>query len=102
MQLLNAINEVKRKHRLYAAIYNMDFLRRSGRVSTMVATLGSLLQIKPIITVLEDGKVESVHRIRTFKKALGKLRENCWNAEGQLDRLAIIHTQDEDGAKGIR
>jgi DegV family protein with EDD domain len=76
----------------------MDFLRRSGRVSAVVASIGSILQIKPIVTVLEKGKVEAVHRIRTFSKAKDKLKE-LLDAEGTLDRLAIIHTQNEAGAR---
>lgn len=96
-----AVEETKQKHKLYAAIYTMEFLRRSGRVSGVVAGIGSILQIKPIVTVLEKGHVESVHRIRTFKKARIKLKE-LLDAEGALDRLAIIHTQNEESARNFR
>ena len=96
--VIKAVEETRKKHKLYAAIYTMEFLRRSGRVSGVVASIGSILQIKPIVTVLEKGNVEAVHRIRTFNKAKDKLKE-LLDAEGELDRLAIIHTQNEAGAR---
>jgi len=96
--VVRAAEAVKKHHKLYAAIYTMDFLRRSGRVNNVVAGIGSILQIKPIVTVLEGGKVEAVQRIRTFKKAEEKLAE-LLKEEGAIDRLAIIHTQNEEGAR---
>jgi DegV family protein with EDD domain len=96
--VIKAVAETRKKHKLYAAIYTMEFLRRSGRVSGVVASIGSILQIKPIVTVLEKGKVEAVHRIRTFSKAKDKLKE-LLDAEGELSRLAIIHTLNEAGAR---
>ncbi|MDQ7025114.1 MAG: DegV family protein [Anaerolineae bacterium] len=96
-----AVEGTKNKHRLYAIIYTMEFLRRSGRVSSVVAGIGSILQIKPIVTVQEKGNVEAVHRVRTFSKARRKLKE-LLDAEGTLDRLAIIHTQNEEGARDFR
>lgn len=99
--VIKAVEGVRNNNKLYAAIYTMEFLRRSGRVSAVVASVGSFLKIKPIITVEKDGEVVSVHRIRTFKKAKDKLAE-ILQEEGKLDRLAIIHTMDEQGAKEFK
>lgn len=96
--VVNAVNAVVNHNRLFAGIYNMEFLRRSGRVSAVVASLGSLLQIKPIVQVIEKGEVIAAHRVRTFKKVKTKLRELLEEEKGQLDKLAIIHTDNEDGA----
>jgi len=96
--VVRAAEAVKKHHKLYAAIYTMDFIRRSGRVNNVVDGIGSILQIKTIVNVLEGGKVEAVQRIRTFKKAEEKLAE-LLKEEGAIDRLAIIHTQNEEGAR---
>lgn len=96
--IVQAVNSVKKNHRLFAGIYNMEFLRRSGRVSAVVASLGSLLQIKPIVQVIEKGEVLAAHRVRTFSKVRTKLRELLEEEKGQLSKLAIIHTDDEDSA----
>lgn len=97
--VVNAVNKVKKNHKLYAGIHNMEYLRRSGRVTAVAASLGSLLQIKPIVQVIEKGEVVAAHRVRTFKKVKTKLRELLEEQRGQLDRIAIIHTANEDSAK---
>lgn len=95
--VLDAIDRVKRNHRLYAAIWDLEPLRRSGRVSSFIASVGSLLQIKPIITVQEKGQVEAAQRVRTFKRAKSKLAD-LLRQEGELERLAVIYTNDEGAA----
>ncbi len=97
--VVDALNRIKKNHRLFAGIYNMEYLRRSGRVSTVVASIGSLLQIKPIVQVIEKGEVISAHRVRTFKKVRTKLRELLEEERGQLDRIAIIHVANEASAQ---
>ncbi|MGJ3237539.1 MAG: DegV family protein [Anaerolineae bacterium] len=97
--VLNAIERVKRNHLLYAGIHNMEYLRRSGRVSGVVASIGSLLQIKPIVQVIENGEVIAAHRVRTFKKVRVKLRELLEEQSDQLERVAVIHTDDLNSAQ---
>ncbi|MGB7338674.1 MAG: DegV family protein [Phototrophicaceae bacterium] len=97
--VLQVIDKVKKNHRLFAGIYNMEYLRRSGRVTAVAASLGSLLQIKPIVQVIEKGEVVAAHRVRTFNKVRTKLRDLLQEEKGQLDRLAVIHTANEAGAQ---
>lgn len=96
--VIEAVERAKKESTLYAGIYTMEFLRRSGRVNSVVASIGSLLQIKPIVQVIEDGEVISAHRVRTFKRVKSKLRELLEEMSGQLDRVAIIHTADLEAA----
>lgn len=97
--VVQAVNNVKKNHKLYAGIYNMEYLRRSGRVTAVAASIGSLLQIKPIVQVIEKGEVVAAHRVRTFKKVRTKLRELLEEERSLLDRVAIIHTANEESAK---
>lgn len=58
---------------LYGAIHTLWYLQRTGRVGRASAAVGSLLQIKPILTVSLDGVVDTVDRVRTWARALGRL-----------------------------
>ena len=71
-------------------------MRRSGRVSWAAASVGQLLQIKPIISATE-GSVESIARVRTFARAVDKLVELV-HEQGPLDRLALLHANNREGA----
>lgn len=44
--------------RLYACLDTLDYLARGGRIPKAAANLGSLIQLKPLVTLSEDGRVE--------------------------------------------
>jgi len=54
--------QIKRTH-VWAVLDTLKYLRRSGRMSLMLSTIGELIQIKPILKMY-DG-VTGVERIRT-------------------------------------
>jgi DegV family protein with EDD domain len=88
-EILIALNaQIKRSH-VFAALDTLEFLRRSGRMSKFMASLGSLLQIKPILTMY-DGK-PGAERVRTRERALKRVVEML-AAVGKLERVAIVHT----------
>ena len=77
----------------------MDYLRRSGRVNTLAASLGSMLSIKPIIMV-DSGEVTSIGRLRTWTRAEQRLRDLV-HEQAPLDRLAVLHVANRDGAENF-
>ncbi len=79
--------QIERTH-VFAVLDTLEFLKRSGRVNQLVASLGNLLQIKPILTVY-DGQV-SAERVRTHERALARLVEML-HGVGPLERVALVH-----------
>ncbi len=99
-EVLNAIERVRRHQRLYAAPETMEYLRRSGRVGWAAASVGALLQIKPIVSATE-GNVESIGRVRTFSRAVERLVELA-SEQAPLDRLALLHANNPEGAQEMK
>ncbi len=95
-----AIHRARVNQQVYAAPETMEYLRRSGRVGWARASVGALLQIKPIINLYE-GDVQSIARVRTFSKAIDKLIE-LTQSQAPLDRLALLHANNPDGALEIK
>jgi len=58
--------------RLLFVVDTLEFLHRGGRIGGASRYVGTLLSIKPILT-LEDGKIEPLDKVRTKKKALAKM-----------------------------
>ena len=52
----------------------LEYLVKGGRVSNVAGMLGTLLQTKPILTIL-DGRLVPLERIRTRRKAMARMRE---------------------------
>lgn len=60
------------KAQLYVSVGSLEQLHKGGRVSGAQLLLGSLLQVKPILT-MKDGKIVPHDKVRSKKKALGQL-----------------------------
>jgi DegV family protein with EDD domain len=86
LEKLNA--QIKRSH-VFAVIDTLEFLKRSGRMNKFIANIGTLLQLKPILTMY-DGK-PGTERVRTRERATKRLLEML-RAVGKLEKVAIVHT----------
>ena len=75
---------------VYFVVDTLEYLRRGGRISAAQAAIGSVLSVKPVITIA-DGVVETVDKPRTMGKARARLLE-LLTAE-PVERIAVIHTQ---------
>ncbi|MBK9122374.1 MAG: DegV family protein [Chloroflexi bacterium] len=97
---LDAIQRVRQNQALYVALVTMEFLRRGGRVGWAAAGIGALLQIKPILQV-HEGEVLAAARVRTFGKAVDHMID-ILREQAPIDRLAIIHSNNLDGALEVK
>lgn len=95
--ILAGIKNVRRHTRVYAIIETMEYLRRSGRVTALAASLGGILSIKPVIEVAA-GEVQSIGRLRTWKRAEQRL-EALTREHAPLEKLAILHVHNRSGAE---
>ncbi len=96
---LNAIESTRKRLQVSAALDTMEYLKRSGRVPGAVADLGGLLSIKPMIELI-DGEVKAIGAVRTTKQADESIL-NYLLGLGDLERLAILHTNAEQRAKQL-
>jgi DegV family protein with EDD domain len=78
---------------LYVALDTLEYLRKGGRMSPARAAIGTVLSIKPIITVT-DGLVETADRVRTRAKARERVLELL--AEKPVEWISILHTPPAD------
>ena len=83
---------------VFAAIDTLEFLRRSGRMNSVIAGIGSLIQMKPILKMNEG--VATSERVRTsngaYERLLELLEENM-----PLERVALVHTHADDKAQEL-
>ncbi len=94
-----AVRELLPRLRAAAMIDTLENLYKGGRISQVTATLGTVLQIKPLITI-QDGRVEVVDRVRTRSRALKRL-EAMVRDWGPLAEVAVLHTGAEELAQEV-
>lgn len=74
----------------------LEYLKKGGRIGGAAALFGSLLQIKPILTV-EDGKTSVFTKVRTKKKAIDKIVNTVLeqNSKTPIKDIIIHHINCE-------
>jgi DegV family protein with EDD domain len=79
---------------LYVALDTLEYLRKGGRISGAQAAIGTLLSVKPIITI-RDGVVHTADKPRTRGKARERVLELL--LARPIERLAVLYTPPADG-----
>ncbi|HOO28282.1 MAG TPA: DegV family protein [Lachnospiraceae bacterium] len=59
---------------IYIAVNTLEFLKKSGRVTAAGAALGTMLNIKPLLTI-QGGKLDAFAKVRGMKKCETKIIE---------------------------
>lgn len=60
---------------LFFTIDTLEYLQKGGRIGKVAGTVGELLNLKPIITVADDGTYRTAAKVRGSKQAVSKLTE---------------------------
>jgi DegV family protein with EDD domain len=96
------IMEMAGRERIYFLVDTLEYLQKGGRIGMAKALLGSLLQVKPLLT-FRDGHIETVESQRTKRKALARLCEivlqDC--PHGEAAGMSIMHGAAPEEAKNL-
>jgi DegV family protein with EDD domain len=83
-----AMQAVVEAQKVIFAVDTLEYLYKGGRIGGAAALLGSMLQLKPILRLL-DGKIEAVERVRTSSKALVRMMALAGEWMGQ-DAVRVV------------
>ena len=101
-EILDVLKRIRDQVLVVLTLDNLEFAKRSGRVSALKAAVTSLLKIKPIIA-LQQGSLEMSGVVRTRNKALEQLVSRVKTRFGsQPIRVAVVHSQDPETAEQLK
>jgi len=98
-EIVERLGDARGRLCILALVETLEFLQRGGRIGRAAAMLGTLLSVKPILTV-RDGEVAPVERVRTMNGALRRLVE-LTVALGPVERLGVIDSDSEANATEV-
>ena len=101
-EIVEKLEDMKSRIRIFAGVDTLEFLCRGGRVSRASAAIGELANIKPIITVTDEGSVAVAGKCLGKNKALRFLTDKL--AENPVDEnfpLYTIYTYGEDNTEKL-
>lgn len=92
------INNKKMNMDIYLTTETLEYLSRGGRLSSIQSKVGNLLNIKPIIQLM-DGELQLLEKLRGKNKALqfiiNKVPEN-------VEKIGICHILNYEGAEKMK
>ena len=85
----------------YFVVDDLSYLQRSGRISHLASMFGSMLNIKPILTIGEDGKIYNESKVRGKKAAINSIVDKAIESCKDPSIFCIIHADALEDAKKI-
>jgi DegV family protein with EDD domain len=96
-------DEVVRHSHVFFAVDTLEYLHRGGRINGASRYLGMALDIKPILFLNSEGKIDALERVRTKRKALQRLVTLAEEkAIGHSVHVGIVHANAPQVAKELR
>ena len=91
------------KFAMYFFADDLKFFRRSGRVSGLAATMGTLIGVRPLIHMSKEGKMVSVGTAKGRQKAIQYLVDKVGELGDEIEkhRICIGHTDAPEIARII-
>ena len=71
------LEENKLRSQAYFTVDDLKYLKRGGRISAVAATVGTMLDLKPIIVEAADGTLQAGDKVRGRKKAIAYIVDKC-------------------------
>lgn len=97
-EIIALLEEQTSRTYVFAALDTLEFLKRSGRMNTIVARLGGMLQIKPLLK-MHAGEPTS-ERVRTRQRATQRLIQLVTDL-GAIEKMALVHTNAPEAAQEL-
>jgi len=99
---LERLRALRERIAVVLALGSLEFIRHSGRVSSLAAALASLLRLYPVLT-LNQGRLVVAEKVRTRRRALeATVRLIRQRFGDQPLRLAVMHARAPEWAQRLR
>jgi len=97
-EILSLLNEKMGRTHVFAALDTLEYLKRSGRMSSAASLLGNLLQIKPMLW-MHCGS-PTTEKVRTRRRAIERLVA-ILQSLGPLEEVALLHANAAERAEAL-
>lgn len=102
-EIISELNKLKGSETTAFFVDDLKHLQKGGRISSTKATVGTLLKIKPVLTV-KDGLVKQHSQVRGLKQVLNSMLNITLEKETDLSSRIILigYCDNEEGLNGIK
>ena len=98
-EIAESVRKMVTNTKLLILFDTLEYLAKGGRIGKAKSILGSILNVKPLLT-LKDGEFVPVTQVHSRSKGKEKLLEFVRNAK-DIEALAVVYTTTPDEAKEL-
>lgn len=102
-EVIKYIEDTKLKVNHLFTVDDLNHLKRGGRISPTMATIGTLLQVKPLLYIPDDGTLQNFSKVKGRKKSIkalfNKFEEKVLDPNNQT--IFISHGDCLEDAKSL-
>ncbi len=101
--IIDRLSYLRENQGLLVSVDTLKYLVKNGRLSGAAGFMGSMLKIKPMLSLTREGKIESIEKIRTRQKAINRVVEKFVDevyTEGM--EVFIVHANAYDTVDNVR
>ena len=97
-EIIAEMKKVRAKQKTFFIVDTLKYLVHGGRIGHVSATVGALLNLKPIIHIGDDGKYETIAKVRGRAKAIRYIAEQADKilASGKTYKIYFSHADGEE------
>ena len=102
-EIVERLDDAVKNTKVFFCVKTLEFLRKGGRIGLVAGAVGSMLDIKPIMSCNEEGVYYAVAKTRGRKKSLQRaLREAvAYSKQFNSYNIAVVNVQCQDEADMI-
>ena len=76
-EIIKKLEDIRNKQHTFFIVDTLKYLLHGGRIGHVSAAVGKLLNLKPVITIGDDGKYETIAKVRGRAKAIRYIAEEA-------------------------
>lgn len=99
-EVIKFLTEFKDKVGVYFYVDSLQYLKRGGRISATSAVVGTMFNIKPILSVTKEGKLEKLLTVKGTKKAVDYMYKKFLEEYNDDDKYEIFVLDADNKAVG--
>lgn len=109
IEIKKALEDAKLESSIYITVDTLKYLKKGGRITPAAAALGTLLKIKPVLTI-QGEKLDAFAKARTMKQAkstmitaiIRDMEARFSDKEAKHIHLQIAHTDNPEAAMDLK
>ena len=98
--IIKRVTQMRERTALYFILDTLEYVHKGGRIGAIKTILGTLLNVKPILTFLNGTPVD-IDKCRGIANAQEKLIKLFFEKSANLNEVSIIHASSLDRAKKL-